>query len=48
MKYLSSKPFTGGANSKAYVDRWEETFGKKNADTSPEPCHENMKSHHVQ
>ena len=28
MKYLSSKPFTGGANSRAYVDRWEETFGK--------------------
>ena len=33
MKYLSSKPFTGGANSKAYVDRWEEIFGKKD----PEP-----------
>ena len=29
MKYLSSKPFTGGANSKAFVERWEETFGKK-------------------
>ena len=29
MKYLSSKPFTGGANSRAYVDRWEEIFGKK-------------------
>jgi hypothetical protein len=34
MRYLSSKPFTGGANSKAFVDRWEETFGRK--DASPE------------
>ena len=30
MKYLSSKPFTGGANSQAFVDRWDEAFGKKN------------------
>ena len=29
MKYLSSKPFTGGANSKAFVDHWAESFGKK-------------------
>jgi hypothetical protein len=29
MKYLSSKPFTGGANSQAFVDRWDEAFGKK-------------------
>ena len=34
MKYLSSKPFTGGANSKAFVDRWDEAFGKKNPSTS--------------
>jgi hypothetical protein len=32
MKYLSSKPFTGGVNSRAFVDRWEDTFGK------PQPC----------
>ena len=34
MKYLSSKPFTAGANSKVFVDRWDETFGKKNPSTS--------------
>lgn len=39
MKYLSNKPFTGGANSQAYVDRWEDTFGKQDPGTpcSPEP-----------
>ena len=30
MKYLSGRPFTAGANSRAYVERWEETFGRKN------------------
>ena len=34
MKYLSSKPFTGGANSQAFVDRWDEAFGKKDSGTS--------------
>ena len=36
MKYLSSKPFTGGANSQAFVDRWDEAFGKKNP-SAPDP-----------
>lgn len=37
MKYLSSKPFTGGANSKAFVDRWDEAFGRKEAAPAPGP-----------
>lgn len=37
MKYLSSKPFTGGANSKAFVDRWEETFGRQEAAPAFDP-----------
>ena len=36
MKYLSGKPFTAGANSRAYVDRWEETFGRKDM-SDPDP-----------
>ena len=36
MKYLSSRPFTAGANSKAFVDRWDEAFGKKNP-SAPDP-----------
>jgi hypothetical protein len=36
MKYLSSKPFSGGANSKAFVENWDAIFGKGNVKSSGE------------
>ena len=36
MKYLSKSPFTGGANSRAYVTNWEEIFGPGRKGSVPE------------
>jgi hypothetical protein len=36
MKYLSKSPFTGGANSRAYVHNWEAIFGSGRKGSVPE------------
>jgi len=39
-KYLSKTPFSSGANSKAYRDNYERTFGRKTEEADSEPVDE--------